>query len=562
VLTSINAPSLRRGECRSANVLLVVAFVGFYGLLEYLTLSSRSVFNFSYGTDVILLAVLSILNIVPAGFFAFGVVSVFPFKKKAFRPAKVVRKPKVAVVYTTCNDFVQDAAKYNSTEAFKLGYKFFILDDSTDPRYLSFVDSFVTQCHHSGLENVVLARRNHRRGFKGGALNDWILNFGDQFDYFFMLDADSLAGSDALRKCVEIASTDSSICLVQSKNLAMTKNPTRLTQSTVVIQHAYTEVIQAAMTKLGCSPFYGHNALVKVSAVKEVGGFTEETSEDFKTIAKMIGRGYRSEYAEDAITYEEVPPDYFSEKKRLLRWAKDAAEQISLLRYKLPVALSVYILYGWASYLANLALVTLVYLTSWKGALPTLVTDPHLTMLTGILSGATVTLWPFISIRAKDKELTPKNVLKAVFWGSFYHAPLAAPISFVIIRTALKKPWNFLATRLKHTRAKSGAEEFVITPKSSFIQPTDFLTVLSNLRLEIGFAIGQVAIAIVSGLSWYIPISSVQTLVLLLLPVAIVFERRPAHIPVPMPHFKQTIPISRINQLYSYPNYRVLMPAR
>jgi cellulose synthase/poly-beta-1,6-N-acetylglucosamine synthase-like glycosyltransferase len=555
--------SFHEGQCRGANALLVASFLGFYGLLEYLTASSRSLFVFFYGTDIALLIVLSILNIVPAGFFAFGVVSAFPFRRKVFPSQKAVVNPRVAILYTTCNDFVEDSATYNAHQASLLGYPIFFLDDSTDPKYLSFVDSFVADCREKGMDSVVLVRRNHRRGFKGGALNDWISKIGGNFDYFFMLDADSLASAKAVKKCVDVAATDPGICLVQSKNLAMTKNPTKLAQATVVIQHAYTEVIQAAMTKLGSSPFYGHNALVKISAVKDVGGFTEETSEDFKTIAKMIGMGYKSEYAEDAVTYEEVPSDYFSEKKRTLRWTRDATLQISLLRHKLPAALSIYILYGWAAYLANLALVLLIYLTSWRGAFPSLVTDPHLVMITGVLSIATVTLWPFISLRAKDKELSPKKIFHAVFWGSFYHAPLAAPISLAILRTSVKQVSNRLKGRLRFPGARRGsAEEFVVTPKSSFLPSDGFLTILSKLRVEIAFAIGQVIIALLSGFSWYIPLSSVQTVVLLFLPVAIMVEKRPSHIPMQMPHFKHTIPISRINQLYSLPNYRMLMPAR
>ena len=47
------------------------------------------------------------------------------------------------------------------------------------------------------------------------------------------------------------------------------------------------EIVQKAMKNLGSSPYYGHNALLKVAALNSVGGFVGESNEDYKTLARL-----------------------------------------------------------------------------------------------------------------------------------------------------------------------------------------------------------------------------------------------------------------------------------
>ena len=69
--------------------------------------------------------------------------------------------PSVAILYTTCNDFVEESALSCVQQAYP-NYTVYILDDSSDPEYKRRVDAFGVQ--YSGLVRVV--RRPDRKSLQ------------------------------------------------------------------------------------------------------------------------------------------------------------------------------------------------------------------------------------------------------------------------------------------------------------------------------------------------------------------------------------------------------------
>jgi len=261
-------------------LLQIISFLSFYFTVEYLFWRPALVTTLS-PLEIIVLLLISFLNLIPAGIFSFLIASLLPkslsssYNESSFAalPLKKVSQ-KVAVLYTTFNDFMADHAEYDLQEARKGNLSFFILDDSTDPVKRMEVDAF------SNEYNCYVIRRSDRSGYKAGAVNNWIDQLGREYDYFFILDSDSLASLKAINYCVELAKRDRKLAIIQTKTLTMTSTPTRMTKSSVTVQHAYMEIVQKAMKNLGTSPYYGHNALVKIEALRLVGGFVEESNED------------------------------------------------------------------------------------------------------------------------------------------------------------------------------------------------------------------------------------------------------------------------------------------
>ena len=339
---------------------LVTSFAVFYAAVEFLFWRDFSLSN-SGILGLFVLVLISFLNLVPAGVFAFGVVSLLPEKysskyneKGLLESSPSHSNARLALLLTTYNDFVFEPAEYGLNEARRGGIAFFVLDDSNDASKRNEVDAFCEQFH------CQLVRRNNRKGYKAGAVNEWANRYGEEFDYIFILDSDSRASKESIFHCLELAKRDPTLAVVQSKTLTMTSYPTRFTQSTVTIQHAYMEIVQKAMQKLGTSPYYGHNALIKLEALKAVGGFVEESNEDYKTLALMHKQGFRSIYAENAVTWEEVPPDYFGARKRALRWSRDAVTQPRLMKHDSPLAIRFYLLYGWVTHMSNVFLLAMI----------------------------------------------------------------------------------------------------------------------------------------------------------------------------------------------------------
>lgn len=497
-------------EFRFSRLLLVLVFLGFYGTIEYLFWAQAVQLNY---LGIIAEILISFLNLIPAGILAFTIVSLLPkslgfnLEEELLKSTTKVGNPKVAVLYTSYNDFMIAPATFDIGEARNAGMTFYILDDSTDPIKKSEVDAFA-KCF-----NCEVIRRSSRIGYKAGAINEWIRYAGTDYEYFFILDSDSQVSASTLRYCADLACRDTSIAIVQSKTLTMTSNPTRLTRSSVTIQHAYMEIVQRAMRNLGTSPYYGHNALIKTSALLSVGGFVEESNEDYKTLSLLHSKGYSSIYAEKAVSWEEVPPDYISARKRSLRWSRDAVSQLNLVRSGTPLAIAFFLFYGWITYMSNAVLIAFLPLMAWA-------TIPHLfggglIEVAGTSTLGVIILWPIVALRIKDSELTPLNMGKALFWGSVYNIPMMGPIALQILKTTVLKIWE-------KCKALSGLDEqfvkeFVVTPKNK--ESGSVLFFASRMKCEIFVGLALIVVSILSGHLWAMIFSCPQILSALFLPL-------------------------------------------
>ncbi len=506
-------------QSRTPQILLILLFVGYYGVVEYLLISKISLTALVQG-DYLVIAIVSFLNLIPAGIFSFSLISLLPHRYSSAvnedsilaQPANRSR-PRVAILYATYNDFMLDHAQYDLNAARAGGFPFFILDDSTDSIKKAEVERFSVE---SGCQ---MLRRRNRKGYKAGAMNGWIEQFGKSFDYFFILDSDSQASLEAIQHCIELARRGPQIAVVQTKTLTMTSNPTRLTRSSVCVQHAYIEIVQKAMRNLGTSPYYGHNALINIEAVRSVGGFVQESNEDYKTLALLHGKGYQSVYAESATTWEEVPPDYLSARKRSLRWSRDAVTQLGLMRYGSPLAIMFFLFYGWVTHISNLALLLLLPIL-------TAVTFPHLfsnisTEIAGFVALSVIFLWPLLALRINDSELSTRKLLSSLLWGSVFNIPMMAPLGLQIVKTSLTKLWikSSALIGIHHEIA----QEFVVTPKTRNLDRKPSL-IIRHLKAEISLAIVLLVLALITNHGWALLFAAPQIASSITVPILVYTE--------------------------------------
>lgn len=506
---------------RFPQIVLVGSFAAFYALVEKLFLQPTLPTD---PFDLGMVLIISFLNLIPAGIFAFTVTSFVPRGwGSTFNEDELLRvgsspggaRPRIAVLYATYNDFMPDHAEYDVKQAQLGGLPFFILDDSSEKFERYRVDAFSRQ------HRCQVVRRKTRHGYKAGAINEWTARFGEDYDYIFVLDSDSEASCGSILYCAELARRNQGIAVVQSKTLTMTSTPSRFTSSAVTIQHAYMEVVQRAMKILGTSPYYGHNALINIGALRLVGGFVEETNEDYKTLARLHDRGFKSIYAERAVSWEEVPPDYLSARKRALRWARDAVMQPSLLRYSVPVAIAFFLFYGWVTHMSNVALVGFLSILSGT-TFPRLFNNAFVELAGGITI-ALMTLWPLVALRTKDPELRSHRLASALFWGSVYNIPMVAPVAFQIIKTVASKI-KARCVSLSSSERRF-IEEFVVTPKTSE-REVKVQSVVRKLRAEISLGVLLTIIGAGSGHAWAVVFATPQILSALSLPLLVYADLR------------------------------------
>lgn len=246
--------------------------------------------------------------------------------------ATLSRKPRVAMLYTTMNDVVPECLLAVVQDH---PVDVFVLDDSSDPEARRVVDEI------SKARGYTVVRRSERRGFKAGAINDWFRQSGSAYDYLVLLDADSYLPSDWVREALRYAEHPANGKVAVFQGLINiwnfdTEFVATLAPMSRVGQYVWEERLGNALDAVFC---YGHNALLRVSALKEIGGFVEGyVSEDFATAIAMGDRGWHCRFV-PLHTYEAMPENVRGFIRRQNKWTRGAMEFIHLSsQSKLPAS--------------------------------------------------------------------------------------------------------------------------------------------------------------------------------------------------------------------------------
>jgi glycosyl transferase family 2 len=165
-------------------------------------------------------------------------------------------------------------------------------------------------------------RRPDKTGGKAGAVNYALAQTAHLYEYFLLCDNDStVLAPDALQQALaymhhrefggvqfrSVPVADPAYCWANR----------RLAES-IAAFHAFL----APAARFGWMPFIGHNALLRTSAVQQVGGLTPDFfSDDLDLTVRLNLAGYRIAYAPEIEMGEKHPPSYTAFRKRSYKWA-------------------------------------------------------------------------------------------------------------------------------------------------------------------------------------------------------------------------------------------------
>lgn len=223
--------------------------------------------------------------------------------------------PKVALLYTTCNDF-QEAALRSLLDVQYPAKEIVILDDGTDPHDRQAIDAIASQ------QGLVVLRRGHRRGFKAGAINDALPHV--DADFIGIFDADEIVPRDFVERALEYMTSDR-VAFVQASHYAYNRT-TRWTKAMGHGVDLHWRFFQAYRNRFGVVNFLGHGALLRARAIWDVGGFPEIVSEDIALTVELARRGYHGVFADDLLCGETFPETYAAFRRRHRKWAMGTAD--------------------------------------------------------------------------------------------------------------------------------------------------------------------------------------------------------------------------------------------
>jgi cellulose synthase/poly-beta-1,6-N-acetylglucosamine synthase-like glycosyltransferase len=369
-------------------------------------------------------------------------------------------------------------------------YQVQLVDDSTDP---AIVAQLADICAMTGVQ---FQHRSHRRGFKGGALNDGLAAVFPPPDIVAIVDADYVVDPDFLKVGVQpFRETD--VGFVQTPQAYRNASSGTFARWYALADVYFYQVVQPIRARVQSLIFCGTMGLVRRTALRSAGGWSEEcVTEDAELSLRMLANGWRGEYLRQPLGRGLAPEEMRAVRSQHRRWAFGGLQMLRMNRgYLSGPGLTArqkrdFRMSGWfwmdGLFVAALAsALTAIVVATWFGillpfestaALAIVASAPLLLMLDGVLKLR-------IALRS-NTPVTARDVLGIMgFWYAIKMNDLRAAV-----------------------RGWSGAKmAFVRTPKEAQETRGVAAALKSSIRdssLETVAALGLLAVAAVTAARW------------------------------------------------------------
>ncbi len=291
-----------------------------------------------------------------------------------------------------------------------------VLDDSTDDT-TAIIGTVMKQVEEMGV-TITHLHRDHRRGYKAGALADGLSIARGEFIAIF--DSDNIPRVDFLQKLIGRFS-DPTIGMVQARWSFINRDQSLLCRAQALFLDAHFLIEQAARSYGNLfMNFNGTAGIWRKRAIIEAGGWQSDTlTEDLDLSYRAQMAGWKMIFVEAVDVPTELPASIRSFKSQQYRWARGAVETglkvlPNLYRKRFPYRVKLAATFHLTHKSVSLALLLLavmlvpaLYLRLESGLLKILLVDlPIFLAGTGSMS-----LFYGLAYRRQKKIRTTKNLL-------------------------------------------------------------------------------------------------------------------------------------------------------
>jgi hypothetical protein len=181
----------------------------------------------------------------------------------------------------------------------------------------------------------------HKARTKHGNYNAWLAMHGDGYDFFASVDTDHVPLPNFLERMLGYF-RDPDVAFVVGPQVYgnYTSAVTKAAESQQFLFHA---LIQRAGNRYRAPMFVGTNNIVRISALKQVGGLYDSVTEDMATGFELhrtrnpgTGRHWRSVYTPDVLAVGEGPASWTDFFTQQLRWSRGTYETLLKQYWKAP----------------------------------------------------------------------------------------------------------------------------------------------------------------------------------------------------------------------------------
>jgi len=250
-------------------------------------------------------------------------------------------KHRIAVVIATFNEdpeVVKETAA-SAVRALKGRGDVFILSDATDDR----CKAIIGELEKLGVKALT---RDIRRGYKAGAINDFLRECGKNYTLLAIFDADQRPTESFFDEILQHFE-DERVAFVQVPQ-AYTELDTRVGAAAKSQQTPFLRVVMRGRKDSAFS--LGSGTVYRIRALEDVGGLEEKTiTEDVATALRLHGKGYKSIYIDKPLSWYGIPPRdlkaYFSQQSR---WSFGGFQLLSsLLKEKVSLTTLIDYIASW-----------------------------------------------------------------------------------------------------------------------------------------------------------------------------------------------------------------------
>ena len=222
--------------------------------------------------------------------------------------------PRIALLYTTVDDFRYDAALSCVNQDYP-DFHVFLIDVSQGQQGRDQVDEF----HRSFSQKTTIIRREKLEGFKARSLNLALANQAKGYEFFALCDADGLLAKNFLKQTSFYIQQDERIGFVQANHDSGSSTRNAFTEHFLAETSIRWEHNNVPRNHYGFPLMLGHGVLVRTEAYSKAGGFPEVVAEDVAFTISLRHAGYTGFFAEDIVCSEGLPEDLGQLRKRTYR---------------------------------------------------------------------------------------------------------------------------------------------------------------------------------------------------------------------------------------------------
>jgi membrane glycosyltransferase len=227
-------------------------------------------------------------------------------------------------------------------------FSYFIMSDSDESGTIAEEEAAVakwkSELPHAEADRIVYRRREVNSGFKAGNIRDFCEGWGADYELMLTLDVDSLMSGETVVRLVRMMQAHPKIGILQSLVTGMPSSSAFARIFQFGMRHGMrTYTMGQAWWTGDCSPYWGHNALVRIKPFLDhcelpvlpgeppLGGHI--LSHDQVEAAFMRRSGYEVRVLpEECGSWEENPPTVLEFIRRDLRWCQGNLQYLKVLR--------------------------------------------------------------------------------------------------------------------------------------------------------------------------------------------------------------------------------------